>query len=119
MKDKQETKDKYRERLKKIIAKKFDTTMIFPLSQFEAAFGHLWGDKLPEERLTDDQRVMRGKWKECRNNILNNGNQQKRNAFAEIDMYDVVWLRYQTTFLPVEEYNKSVNNEQEPQKDQE
>jgi hypothetical protein len=101
MKESQELRDKYRERLKKIIGKKFDTTMIYPLSQFEAAFGHLWGDKLPDEKITDEQKVMRGKWKECRNNILNNGNQQKRNAFAELDMHDVTWLRYKTILIPV------------------
>lgn len=106
-----EKKDVQKERLKKIIAKKFDTTMIFPLSQFEAAFGHLWGDQLPEDRLTDDQKVMRGKWKECRNNILNNGNQQKRNAFAELDMHDVTWLRYNTTLLPLDRFNELQNNE--------
>jgi hypothetical protein len=102
----EELKDKYRERLKKIIAKKFDTTMIFPLSQFEAAFGHLWGNNLPEDRLTDEERIMRDKWKQCRNNILNNGNQQKRNAFSELDMHDVKWLRYNTVFLPQDKYQE-------------
>ncbi len=96
-------KDKYKERLKKIIGKKFDTTMIFPLSQFEAAFGHLWGDKLPEDKLTDDQKVMRNKWKACRENILNNGNQQKRNSWAELDMHEVKWLRYCTVLVPVDQ----------------
>lgn len=101
MKETKSLKDQYRERLKKIIGKKIETTMIYPLSQVEAAFGHLWGNGLQEDQLTDEQKIMRSKWKECRNNILNNGNQQRRNAFAELDMHDVVWHRYQTLLLPV------------------
>jgi hypothetical protein len=114
MQDSQQLKDQYQERLKKIISKKFDTTMIFSLSQFEAAYGHLWGHGLPEEKLNDDQLTMRNKWKECRNNILNNGNQQKRNANAEISMHEVVWKRYQTVLLPMDQYedlNKQENKE--------
>lgn len=93
--------DKYRERLKKIIGKKMDTVMIFPLSQFEAAFGELWGDKLPEESLTDSQKSMRVKWNKVRDNILNTGNHQKRNAFLELDNHKVEWLRYSAILLPV------------------
>ncbi len=102
-------KDLHRERLKKIIAKKFDTTMIFPLSQFEAAFGEIWGQNKPEETLTPEERVMRAKWKECRNNILNVGNQQKRNANAELEMYQVIWSRYKSVFLPMDVYNNRNN----------
>ena len=112
MTETEEMKDKYRERLKKIISKKFDTTMIFPLSQFEAAFGHLWGNNLPEERLTDEQRVMRDKWKQCRNNILNNGNQQKRNTFSELDMHEVRWLRYNAVFLPMDKFQEQMKKEE-------
>jgi hypothetical protein len=94
-------KEKFRDRLKKVLAKKIETTMIYPLSQFEMAFGHFWGHEKPESELTSEEKVNRAKWKQCRNNILNNGNQQKRNLFAEIDMYEVVWNRYKTTFLPI------------------
>ncbi len=103
-------KDKFRERLKKIIAKKFDTTMIYPLSQFEAAFGDLWGNGKPEESLSDQEKIYRAKWKQCRNNILNNGNQQKRNTWAELDMHSIVWNRYQTTFfVPPQDNNNQEN----------
>lgn len=101
MNTKESMKDKYRERLKKIIGKKIQTTMIFPLSQFEAAFGELWGDKLPDESLTDQQRSMRAKWKQCRDNILNMGNAQIRNAETELSQHDVVWKKYNILLLPV------------------
>ena len=93
--------DQYRERLKKIIGKKIETTMIYPLSQVEMAFGHLWGHSKPVGSLTDDERVNRAKWEQCRSNILNNGNQQKRNAFAELDMHTVTWNRYQVVLVPM------------------
>ncbi len=99
-------KDKFRDRLKKIIAKKFDTTMIFALSQVELAFGSHWGHGKPFEQLTDEEKVNYNKWRQCRNNILNQGNTQKRNAYAEIDMYDVVWLRHQTTFFVPQQDNQ-------------
>lgn len=99
MKDTPEFRKKYRDRLKKIIGTKFQTTMIFPLSQFESAFGQLWGHGKDEENLTNDEKMYRAKWNECRNNILNNGNQQKRNAFTELDMHDVIWHGYRVTFL--------------------
>lgn len=91
-------KRQFKERLKKIIGKKIETTMIYPLSQFEMAFGHLWGNQKPESELTEEEKENRAKWKQCRNNILNNGNQQKRNANTELQMYDVIWNRYNTSF---------------------
>jgi hypothetical protein len=93
-------KDKYRERLKKILGKKFDTTMIFPLSQFEMAFGYLWGHGKPESELTTEEKVNLNKWHQVRNSILNCGNQQKRNCNSELDQYEVIWQRYQTLFIP-------------------
>lgn len=99
MRDTPELREKYKDRLKKIISTKIQTTMIFPLSQFESAFGHLWGHGKTEGGLTNDEKVFRTKWNEVRNNILNNGNQQKRNASTEIDMYEVVWNGYKTVFI--------------------
>lgn len=92
--------DKYKERLKKIIGKKIETTMIYPLSQFEVAFGELWGCGLPEDKLTDEELIMRKKWEEVRQRILDNGNRQKRNAMSELEQYNVEWLRYRQVFLP-------------------
>jgi len=105
MKDTPEFRKKYRERLKKIISTKIQTTMIYPLSEFEKAFGHLWGHGKTDD-LTNDEQVFREKWIQCRNSILNNGNQQKRNANTEIDMHDIIWNGYKAVFV----FN---NNEQE------
>lgn len=114
--DREKYQEEFKKRLKSIIGKKFDTTMVYPLSQIEIAFGDLWGHGKDEESLTDDEKMIRKKWQECRNNILNNGNQQKRNAFAEIDMYKIVWEGYKYEFKPVHvngdqiHFSKEINN---------
>lgn len=98
--------DKYKERLKKIAAKKIDTTMIHALSQFEVAFGEVFGFGLPNDRLDDEERIYSKKWTEVRQRILDNGNRQKRNLMTEIDQYDVHWNRYQSVLVPI---NKEEN----------
>lgn len=101
-------KEKYKDRLKKILGKKIETTMIFPLGEFERAFGFLWGIGKDENSLTSQEKEFKDKWINCRENILNVGNQQKRNMFSEINMHTVVWNRYQTTLFPV---NRIFNQE--------
>jgi hypothetical protein len=101
MTDQKVYKEQCKERFKKIVGKKFETVTVYPLSQFETIFGHLWGHGKPKESLTDEENVMRAKWEQCRTNILNVGNQQRRNFEAELSMYDVLWNRYQTVFYPV------------------
>lgn len=91
--------DEYRERLKKIIGMKMNTVMIYPLSQFEAAFGHLWGHGKDKDELTSEEKVLLAKWEECRTNILDIGNQQIRNATRELDEHDVRKKKFETIFL--------------------
>lgn len=95
-------KKEYNERLKRIAKKKMQTTMIYPLSQFEMVFGHFWGHGKSEDQLTEDEKMFREKWDTCRNNILDNGNRQIRNLLSEITRYDVVWKRYQMELVPKE-----------------
>lgn len=93
--------EQYKERLKKIIGTKFNTATIYPLSQFETAFGHLWGHGKKETSLSEEEKMHRQKWDECRKNILDNGHRQRRNTNAELDMHQVEWLRYNATFTPI------------------
>ena len=79
-----------RERLKRTSAKKFRTTFIFSISEFETTFGlEVWGHGLPEEELTATQKANRDRWQQVRTNILNNGNTQLRAMEAEIDLHEV------------------------------
>ncbi len=111
MKETPRLKEQYKERLKKIISTKIQTTMIFPLSIIEASFGQLWGHGKDESKLTDEEKIYRKKWNECRNNILNNGNTQKRNAMAELSQYDVIWNKYQTVLLPMEAFEAKLEEQ--------
>lgn len=99
-----EQKTRYRndskQRLKNILSKKFKTTIIFPLSQFEMTFGKLWGHGKNDSELSAQELANKKIWLECRERILNNGHKQERNSMAEIDMYDISWNRYQTQLIP-------------------
>lgn len=68
-----------------LITKRFQTTMIGSLYQFEKNFGYLWGIDLDEEKLNNHQLDMRDAWEDTRNSILNNGNNQLRQVLNEID----------------------------------
>lgn len=84
-----------RSRLQRIVAKKFRTAFIFPLAEFEKAFGtELWGHGMPEEGLTDEQRANQQRWEQVRVGILNNGNTQARAVLAELELHDVLFKGY-------------------------
>ena len=94
--------DKYRvdskHRLSKILKKKVETTMVGALSSVEDHFSFLWTSDSKE--LTPEQKVMFDTFQKVRSEILDKGNTQARNIDAELNQYDVKWLRY-TVNMPV------------------
>lgn len=84
-------KEKYKERLETIIAKKIRTTMIGSLAAIEEHFGELLEE--PHNKELFD---------EIRTQILDLGNKQIRNIKSELERYDVFWKRYTLT-LPIKE----------------
>ncbi|NDC71828.1 MAG: hypothetical protein EBZ62_00035 [Sphingobacteriia bacterium] len=70
---------------KEILTKRFQTTMIGSLYEFEKIFGYLWGHEKNEEDLTNSELEFLDRWEETRNNILNNGNHQLRKAISDFD----------------------------------
>ena len=101
--------DKYRvdskERLSKILKKKVQTTMIGALSSIEEHFGFLWGNANGSVSLSDlseEQRIMYEAYQKVRSEILDKGNTQSRNVDAELNQYEVNWLRF-TINIPVKE----------------
>jgi hypothetical protein len=68
-----------------LLVKRFQTTMIGSLYQFEQAFGYLWGFDKDEEDLTEIEQRFKLKWENVRYNILNNGNNQLRAAIKDFD----------------------------------
>ena len=66
-----------------ILKKRFQTTMIGALYEFEKSFGYLWGyEKNEDEELTDKEEQFLDIWEETRNKILNTGNNQLRKAIS-------------------------------------
>jgi hypothetical protein len=90
--------ERSKERLKKEVRKKIQTTMIGALSKIEDHFGYLWGHG--EDQITREQEEYKYMFEELRTKILDNGNAQIRNIESEIDTYDVVWNKYHLT-LPI------------------
>lgn len=72
------------DRDKAILTKRFQTTMIGALFEFEKTFGYLWGQDKEESDLTDRELDFSDQWDAVRNQILNNGNNQLRKAIADL-----------------------------------
>lgn len=70
---------------KNILTKRFQTTMIGALSEFEDNFGYLWGIDNNDSSLTERQQQFRDKWEYTRNKILNNGNNQLRKCIVDLE----------------------------------
>jgi len=79
---------------KSLLTKRFQTTMIGALHEFEKAFGYLWGHLKDEDNLTDNELDFLDRWDTVRNQILNNGNNQLRKAIADLDRNTTVRYNY-------------------------
>lgn len=90
--------ERSKNRLKKEIRKKIQTTMIGALSSVEKYFGFLWGENV--DNPTKDQLRMREVFEDMRTEILDKRNLQIRNSDAEIETYDVTWNKYHIN-LPI------------------
>ena len=73
------------ENQKALITKRFQTTMIGALHEFEKTFGHLWGHDKNEDFLTESEEEFRYRWENVRNQILNNGNNQLRKCLTDLE----------------------------------
>ena len=70
---------------KSILTKRFQTTMIGSLFEFEQNFGYLWGLDKDDKDLTEQQYKFRLLWEDTRNKILNNGNNQLRKCLSDLE----------------------------------
>ena len=80
---------------KQLLMKRFQTTMIGALFEFEKTFGYLWGQSKEIEDLTDRETEFNDLWEDVRNRILNNGNKQLRKAIVDLSECDT---RYKYNF---------------------
>jgi hypothetical protein len=82
------------------LGKKFDTTMIFALAEFEECFGYIWGFGKDKSELTEKEISNAALWEEARKNILDNGNHQKRKAKKELERYQISPTQFNYNFKP-------------------
>lgn len=81
-----------KERLSKILKKKVETTMIGAISSIEDHFGFLW--EIKDSDMTAEKKFMYELFQKIRSEILDKGNAQARNIDAELNQYEVKWMRY-------------------------
>lgn len=74
-----------REDQKELLTKRFQTTMIGALFEFEKVFGYLWGQNKNPDFLTESEEDFRDRWDDVRNQILNNGNNQLRKCLSDLE----------------------------------
>ena len=65
------------------IDKRFKTTMIGSLANFEKGFSHLWEGEGDEDR----KKYYYELWQDIRDEVLNNGNHQARSATKELKSF--------------------------------
>jgi hypothetical protein len=70
---------------KELLRKRFQTTMIGAIFEFEKAFGYLWGQNKNPDFLTEIEDDFRYRWENVRNQILNNGNSQLRKCLVDLE----------------------------------
>ena len=93
---KQARAEKYKydskDRHSKILRKKVETTMIGAISSIEDHFSFLWEAK--DSEMTEEKKFMYETFQKVRSEILDKGNTQARNVDAELNQYEVKWMRY-------------------------
>jgi hypothetical protein len=83
---------------KELLTKRFQTTMIGALFEFEKAFGYLWGYNKELDNLTPQELKFNDIWEDVRNKILNNGNGQLRKAILDFSNNNGLQTRYKYNF---------------------
>jgi len=83
---------------KNIIAKRFQTTMIGALYEFEENFGYLWGLDKDDSELNENQIKFREQWEDTRNRVLNNGNNQLRKCISDLEKNQRQSFKYNYSF---------------------
>lgn len=79
---------------KALLTKRFQTTMIGALFEFEKSFGYLWGQNKEDNELTDKEIEFGELWDYVRNKVLNNGNNQLRKTLADLEKESSVQYNY-------------------------
>lgn len=108
------TEKSFRESLEERLIKGFRTSFIGDLSQVEKFFGSLWGHGKHPRDCTERELAWREMYEQCREAILNNGNDQLRKFLAELQRYTVTYNGFKLNMKVTQEKDTNRNgNEQE------
>ena len=83
---------------KDLITRRFQTTMIGALFEFEKSFGYLWGQDKDIDELTAEELRFNDLWEETRHRILNNGNNQLRKTISDFSQHNHAQTKYKYNF---------------------
>ena len=73
------------ENLDRLTKKRFQTVFVGAVSKIEERFGHLWGsDEIDEENMTEQQLKYYNIFLELRDQIFDQGNDQRKKLMKEI-----------------------------------
>jgi len=97
-----------KDRLSKILRKKVETTMIGAISSLEDHFSFLWS--ADDSEMTEEKKFMFDIFQKVRSEILDKGNSQARNIDAELNQYEVKWMRYSVE-IPIKTNDGGRTNE--------
>src|SRR5438876_201367 len=82
--------------LKANVKRAITTSFVGAISEFEKAFGYIWGHS--KEELTENQQKFLELWKQIRNNIMNLGNDQCRIMDREFERFEIKYVGRYTEF---------------------
>jgi hypothetical protein len=96
--DEKASKQVGRNKLSGSIKKNITTMMIGAIAAFEEAFGEDWGHGLEDDQRTDEQLDDKIVWNQCRERIMDFGNDLIKRMERELNNYNVEALKYTIKF---------------------
>jgi hypothetical protein len=106
-----------RQKLLRVVGRKFRTCFVGDLARFEKHFGSLWGHGKQVEDCTAEQLVWREVWQMCRQEIFDNGHQQLSATQAEVSEYNVSWNRYHMDLVTMSQEKENDNGKENGKED--
>lgn len=111
---KKQNEEKYKanskNKLIKRLSKGFNTTMIGALDTLEKNFGYLWGHEKDDDELTENELVLGEVWQDIRNEILDNGHNQKNLVIDELECYSIRYEGYSNFKLVLNKKDRDHEN---------
>lgn len=87
--DSERKKRQDKDNLANEIRKTINTIFVGAINKYEVFFGNEWGHGLEENKCSDEQLEKYEIWQQCRDEIMNLGNNMLRKLLKKIDSYEV------------------------------